>query len=315
MDNYDVIIIGGGPAGLTAGIYIARSRLKVLLLEQSVIGGQLSMANWIENYPGFPEGIGGFELVDNMKKQAERYGVEFVYEKVKQVAAMKQQGTPSSLKVITEDKQYGCMAVINASGASAKKLGVPGEKEFTGKGVSYCATCDGAFFKDKDIVVVGEGEIAVEETLFLTKFGRKVTVVHRRDQLKVSGIMLERVRKNEKISFQWNSAVTEIKGDTKVRAIRVMDLMEKTEKDIACDGVFIFAGFVSSMPSTDYLRGMVELDEKGYIITNNDMNTSKEGIFACGDCRKKVSYQVVTACGDGAMAAHSARKYIEKMKG
>jgi thioredoxin reductase (NADPH) len=309
-EMYDVIIIGGGPAGLTAGIYAARARLKTLLIEAFSVPGQAVVTDKIENYPGFPDGIGGFELIEKLKNQAKKFGLEFAAGEVKKIERS------ARWRVVVEEaaqgSAYNSLSVIIATGAAPRKLNVPGEDKLKGKGVSYCAVCDGALFKDKSIVVVGGGDTAVEEALFLTKFGRKVTLIHRRDRLRATKILQERALSNKKIEFVWNSAAGEISGEQRVEAVRVRNNKTQEEKNLSCDGVFISIGYI---PNTDFLKGAVKLDEKGYVIVDDSMRTSKEGIFACGDCREKLLRQVVTACGDGATAAFSAQQYVEELKG
>jgi len=308
---YDIIIIGGGPAGLTAGLYASRARMRTLLIEKLTMGGQAIITDVIENYPGFPDGISGAELAEQIKKQAEKFGLEFVYGEVNQIRQQKIQGLPV-FELVVEGKIYQTLSIILAVGAAARKLGVPGEAEFTGRGVSYCATCDGAFFKDKNIVVVGGGDTAVEEALFLTRFGRKVTLIHRRDRLRATKILQERILANPKVNFLWESQVTEIFGDKIVEGVKVKNVKTQEVKKVETDGVFIFAGLI---PNTEFVHGLVKLDEKGYIITDDEMQTSQKGIFAAGDCRRKLLRQVVTACGDGATAAFSAQQYVERLKG
>lgn len=308
---YDVIIVGGGPAGLTAGLYASRARLKTLLIEKLTMGGQAIITDVIENYPGFPEGVPGAELGGRIKKQAEKFGLEFALDEVKKVGQQKEEDF-SGFELVVGDKIYRSMSIILAVGASPRKLGVPGEAEFTGRGVSYCATCDGAFFKDKEIMVVGGGDTAVEEALFLTRFGRKVTLVHRRDRLRATKILQERILRNPKADFLWNSQVIEISGGKVVQGVKVKDVKTQEVREVSTDGVFIFAGLV---PNTKFVGGLVKLDEKGYIVTDNEMRTSQGGIFAAGDCRSKALRQVVTACGDGATAAFSVQHYVEKLKG
>lgn len=303
--DYDCIIIGGGPAGLTAGIYASRARLKTLIVESCSIPCQAVMADLIENYPGFPDGVNGFELISNFKKQAEKFGAEFVISDVKGIKERKE-----GFEVETEDKCYTSLSTIIAFGASPKKLDIPGEDKFRGRGVSYCGTCDGALFKGKEIVVVGGGDTALEEALFLTRFAEKITVVHRRDALRGTKILQERAFANKKIKFVWDSIVTEIIGGSKVTASKLKNVKTSAVTDFSCDGVFIFVGYA---PNTGFLKDTVSLDENGYIISDDHCLTSKPGIFACGDCRKKLLRQVVTACGDGATAAFSCQHYIENL--
>lgn len=301
--NYDVIIIGGGPAGLTAGIYASRARLKTLLIESFSVPCQAVTTDHIENYPGFPEGVNGFELIEKFKKQAEKFGTEFIAGEVKSI----KENNPG-WQVITEDKSYIARSVIIASGASPKKLNIPGEDKFRGRGVSYCATCDGALFKNKEVVVAGGGDTALEEALFLTRFVRKVIVVHRRNALRGTKILQERALSNKKIEFIWDAVISEILGATKVSGVKVKNVKTGVEKDLSCDGVFIFVGYT---PNIVFLKDLLVLDESGYIIAEDNCRASKPGIFACGDCRKKLLRQVVTACGDGATAAFSCQHYLE----
>ena len=300
---YDVVIIGGGPAGLTAGLYATRARLSTLLIESQTIFSQTIITSHIENYPGFSEGIEGFELIDKMKKQAEGFGLESVFENVK---SLQREG--GVWLVQTEDKSYESLTVIIASGASPKRLGVPGESEFCGRGVSYCATCDGPFFRDKDIVVIGGGDTALEEAIFLTKFASKVTIIHRRDKLRATKLLAERAFSNDKIEFVWDSQLTEILGKDGIKSAKIKNLKTQQDTELPANGVFIFVGLT---PNTDFLKGVLELDKAGYIITDEEMKTSAEGIFAAGDCRQKSLRQIITAAGDGATASFSAQKSIE----
>ncbi|MCD6093833.1 MAG: thioredoxin-disulfide reductase [Candidatus Omnitrophica bacterium] len=309
MQLYDVIIIGGGPAGLTAGIYTSRARLRTLLVEDFTLSPQVTTTFQIENYPGFPEGIGGLDLIERFKKQAKEFGVEFKQARVKNV----ERGLTSikEIKIETESEVYNSLSLIIASGARPKELGVKGEKEFRGKGVSYCATCDGPFFRDREVVVIGGGDSAVKEALYLTRFVRKVTLLHRRDKLRATKILQERLFSEQKIDVRWDSVAEEILGREKVEGVRIINLKTKEKSVLSCDGVFIFAGL---LPNTDFARGVVELDEKGYVVVDSRMRTSVEGIFACGDCRSTILRQVITACGDGAFAAFSAQEYVEQLK-
>ena len=305
--DYDVIIIGGGPAGLTAAIYTSRARLKTLVIESYSVPGQAIITDSIENFPGFPEGINGFELVEKFKKQAGKFGAELIVKNVEKIEQYK-----DGWKIKAEDKTYTTLSIIIATGARPRKLDVPGEDRFTGKGVSYCATCDGALYKDKDVVVVGGGDTAIDEALFLTKFAKKVTLIHRRDRLRATKILQERALANKKMEFAWESNVIEILGKDKVKGVKTKNIKTKKDTDLPCDGVFVFVGYE---PNTDLTKGLLKLDKKSYILAADDMNTSKKGIFACGDCRKKLLRQVVTACGDGATAAFNAQQYVEKLKG
>jgi len=302
--DYDVIIIGGGPAGLTAGIYASRARLKTLVVESFSVPCQAVTTDHIENYPGFPDGVNGFELIEKFKKQAGKFGTEFIAAEVREIKEAK-----PGWRILTEDKTYTTSSIIIAAGASPKRLDVPGEDKFRGRGVSYCGTCDGALFKNKEIVVVGGGDTALEEALFLTRFVKKATVIHRRDALRGTKILQERAFADKKIEFAWDSVVTEITGAAKVAGVKIKNVKTNAMTDFSCDGVFIFAGY---KPNTDFLKGAVPLDEAGYIISDDNCLTSKAGIFACGDCRKKLLRQVVTACGEGATAAFSCRHYLER---
>ena len=301
--DYDVIIIGGGPAGLTAGIYTSRARLKTLLIESYSVACQAVTTDHIENYPGFPEGVNGFELIEKFKKQAEKFGTEFIIDEVKDITESK-----PGWQVETDDKSYTSRAVIIASGARPKRLDISGEDKFRGKGVSYCATCDGALFKNKEVVVAGGGDTALEEAIFLTRFAKKVTVIHRRNALRGTKILQERAFSNKKIEFVWDAVISEILGEIKVSAVKVKNVKTSIEKDLLCDGVFIFVGYT---PNTAFLKNLLPLDENGYVIADDNCLTLKPGIFACGDCRKKLLRQVVTACGEGATAAFACQHYLE----
>jgi len=307
---YDMVIIGGGPAGLTAGLYAARGRVNVLLIESYVVMGQATMTEVIENYPGI-EKVTGFDLISGFKKQAENFGLVCRMGTVKGISRREEGGTPI-WQVEDENGTIETLSVIVASGASPQKLGIRGEEEYSSKGVSYCATCDGAFFRDKDIVVVGGGDTAVEEALYLTRFGKKVTLVHRRDRLRAARILQERALASEKMEFVWNSVVEEIAGGDKVEKVMIRNLKTNERSDIPCEGVFVFVGW---KPNTNFLKDTVELDEKGRVVVNGKMNTSQEGIFAGGDCCGKVLHQIITACGDGATAAYSAQQYVDEVKG
>jgi thioredoxin reductase (NADPH) len=300
---YEVIIIGGGPGGLTAGLYTSRARLSTLLIESALFGGQMTTTELIENYPGFPQGVSGDELSRLMEEQAKRFGMETVTQEVVKVSL------EGDMKVVqTYESTYRCEALIISTGAEYRKLGVPGEKEFAGKGVSYCATCDGAFFRDSQIVVVGGGDSALTEALFLTKFAKELTIIHRRDALRGTKIYQERALANPKIKFLWNSIVQEIKGDSMVRSIIVKNVKTGEIKEFETEGAFLFVGLE---PRTQFLKGIVQMDEGGYILTNERCETSAKGIFAAGDCRKKLLRQIATAVGDGATAAFAAEKFLE----
>ncbi len=302
-EPYQVIIIGGGPAGLTAGLYASRARLRTLMIQNGLFGGQMPMTELVENYPGFPKGVRGEELSILMEEQARRFGIEMLGDEVIEV---KLDGDLKKVK--TQEAEFLCSALIVCTGTEYRKLGIPGEIEFRGKGVSYCATCDGAFFQDGRVVVVGGGDSALTEALFLTKFVKELTVIHRRDALRATKIYQERAFANPKIKFLWNSIVQEIKGDNVVRSIFVRNLRTGEIREFDTDGVFLFIGL---SPRTQLLKGLVEMDEEGYIITNEQCETSVKGIFAAGDCRKKLLRQIATAVGDGATASFAAEKYLE----
>ena len=301
---YEIVIIGGGPAGLTAGIYGSRSKRDTLIIEKLLPGGQVGLTDLVENYPGFPDGIDGPDLVKRMEEQAKKFGTEILTDEIIDISL-----TGDVKEIVGRNGVYKAKTVIIASGAEPRKLGVPGEKEFTGKGVSYCATCDGAFFEGQEIAVVGGGDTAVQEAIYLTQFAKKVTIIHRRDKLRASKILQERAFKNEKIEFLWDSVVTEIIGDKRVEKIKVKNVKTKEESIIEKNGIFIYIGLV---PNTDYLKGKIKLSEDGYIITDENMKTDIEGVYAAGDIRKKSLRQIVTAVADGAQAAMSAVEYLEE---
>jgi len=300
--EYEVVIIGGGPAGLTAGLYTSRAKLNSLLIEKGVVGGQIVDAEQVENYPGFPEGISGLELGQLIHRQATKYGLKTIIAEVTGVEPQQKQ-----IVVKTTEGNFIAKAVIIASGSERRKLGIPGEEEFIGKGVSYCATCDAAFFQGLPVAVVGGGNAAITEALHLTKFASGVTVIHRRNQLRAGGIMQEKALSEPKIEFLWDTEAEEIEGENSVTRLKLRQVKtgEKSTLDIA--GVFISVGL---KPSTDYLRGVVSLDNGGYVITNDKMETEIPGIFAAGDIRRNSARQAITAAGDGATAAFYAEKFI-----
>jgi len=300
--QYDVIIIGGGPAGLSAGLYTARARLKTVLIERAAVGGQIINTMWVENYPGFVDSISGIDLTQAMHRQAEKFGMETVYADVSALAADGRTKT-----VTTSDGVYAAPAVIITGGSERQKLGVPGEAEYTGRGVSYCATCDGAFFTDKEVAVVGGGNAALTEALELTKFASRVYIIHRRDQLRATAVLQEKARANEKIEFLLSSTVDEIVGETFVTGLKMNNVRTGAKFDVPVAGVFMAVGF---LPNTGYLKDIVALDELGTIVVDLEMATSVPGIFAAGDIRSKSIRQVIAAAGDGAIAAISAEKYV-----
>lgn len=302
---FDIVIIGGGPAGLTAGLYTSRARLKSLLIEKGFTGGQVTTTEWVENYPGFDEGISGAELSQKMEKQATKFGLEIVQGSVVGISLK------DKIKIITleNNQDYEARSVILSTGANPRPLKIEGEDKFRGKGVSYCATCDGAFFKDEKIAVIGGGNSAVEEAIFLTKFAEIVYVVHRRDQLRAEKIVQERAFSNPKIKFVWNSIAEKIEGDDSVKTLHIKNVKTGEKSVLDVQGIFIYVGYT---PNTEFLHGLVALDENNYIITDDKMSTSVPGIFAVGDVRAKPLKQIATAVGDGATAAVAAEKYIEE---
>ena len=310
-ETHEVIIIGGGPAGLTAGIYTSRARISTLLIEKLGIGGQASITDRIENYPGFIKGISGPELIHNMEEQAKSFGVKTIFGEVTRVE-VSDEGTIKKVFVHDDPEPYQCLSIIVAAGHEQRKLGVPGETEFTGRGVSYCATCDGAFFRDRAVAVVGGGDVAVEEALFLTRFVSKVYIVHRRDRLRATKILQERAAGNDKIAFVFDSVLDEVSGQTTVNGVKVRNVKTGQTRVLAVDGVFVFIGW---NPNLSFLGTVVDRSEDGYIIVDKEMMTSRVGIFACGDCCKKNLRQIVAACGDGATAAFTAQHYVEMIKG
>jgi len=300
---YDLLIVGAGPAGLTAALYAGRSRLKTLILEKIGVGGRILMTEVIENFPGFVNGIHTADLIKRMQEQVTSLGISIVLEEVLEIDC--------KLKLVkTSAGTYSADAIIIATGAQPRKLGVPGEDKLTGRGVSYCATCDGPLYREKNVVIVGGGNAMAEEALYLTRFAESVSIIHRRGELRASPILQEKLKENKKINFILSSVLTEIIGSGKVEAMKIKDLNTSREKLIQCEGIFIYIGY---NPDTAFLKDKLKLDETGFIITGEDMSTSCEGIFACGDCRNKSLYQVITACGDGAVAADSAYKYLSKL--
>ncbi len=301
---YDVIIVGSGPAGLTSAVYCGRAMLKTLVIAGAVPGGQLMLTTEVENFPGFEEPILGPDLIQHMRKQAERFGAEFIQDDATSVDFKTR-----PFKINAGGKIYESNAVIIATGASAKWLGLDSETRLRGKGVSSCATCDGFFFRGKDTVTVGGGDVALEDTMFLTKFANHATIIHRRDALRASKILQDRASKNSKISFVWDSVVEEVLGQQKVEGVRVRNVKTGKEDVLKCDGVFVAIGHE---PNTAIFQGQVELDQKGYIVTRQGTATSVEGVFACGDVHDFHYRQAITAAGDGCRAAMDAEDHIEE---
>jgi thioredoxin reductase (NADPH) len=302
MLDYDIVIVGGGPGGLTAGLYASRAELKTVCLEKLLPGGQIANTEWVEDYPGF-ELIGGAELARKMEEHARKFGLEIVNENAVEIYS------EGRYKIVKGDYgEYRAKTVIVATGGQPRKLGVPGELEYAGKGVSYCAVCDGAFFKGVPIAVAGGGDSAVEEGLFLTKFGTKIYIIHRRGELRASKIIQDRAFKNEKIEFIWNSTIEKINGSDKVNSITIKNNQNNQKCNIDVSAVFPFIGFV---PNSNIFRDAIRKDNMGYIITDENMATSIQGIWAIGDVRKQLVKQVTNAVGDGTTAAMAASKYIE----
>jgi len=302
----DLLILGAGPAGLTAGIYAARARVNCVVLEKGIVGGSPLLTDAIENYPGFPEGITGMDLAEKMQTQAETFGLEIRT----LTGANAVSAGPEGFVVETDDEPIVAGSVIVATGAHPNRLGVPGEADFTGRGVSYCATCDGAMFKEKAVAVVGGGDAAVEEALFLTRFATKVTIIHRRDELRAAKILQERALANEKIEIAWSSRLVRVDGDQVVRGATIADVDSGEESALEVDGVFIYVGTV---PNSECVSGLVDSDERGFILTDDRLATSARGVFACGDVRASHLRQVATAVGDGALASVSAQKYLDEL--
>ncbi len=302
--NYDVIIIGGGPAGLTAGLYTSRDRLNSLIIEKGFFGGLIATAEWVENYPGFPDGVSGFDLAELIRKQAAKYGLQTLNADVTGAELKNQE------KVIqTSEGDFRAKVVIIATGSERSKLGVPGEEEFLGKGVSFCATCDAAFFRDLPVAVIGGGNAAVTEAMHLTHFASKVMVIHRRDQLRATRVVQEKALANPKIQFIWNTVVEEISGDKAVKNLKLRNVKTGEKSVLETAGVFVSTGL---KPNTGFLAGSLPLDDSGRIVTNDRMETATPGVYACGDVRRNAGMQAICSAGEGATAAIYAQKYLSE---
>lgn len=301
--DYDVLVIGGGPGGYTAALYAARANLKVAVIEKLAPGGQMSTTAQVENYPGFPEGINGFDLGMQMQQGAERYGAETIYGEVTKVELQE-----TIKKVSLGEKEYEAKTVILATGAYPRELGLAKEQDLRGQGVSYCATCDGMFYRDQTVVIVGGGNTAVADALYLQKICKKVYLVHRRDTLRASKLYLEALEGAENIELVWNSKVVELLAEDKVTGVLVESVESKERREIACDGIFVAVG---NVPNTDLIKGQVELDAAGYVLADETTRTNLPGVFAVGDMRKKPLRQIVTAVADGAVASKYAEEYIQ----
>ena len=306
-DAYDCVIIGGGPAGMTAAIYTGRAKLKTLVLEEKAMGGELVVADIVENYPGFPKGVTGADLTAAMEEQARSFGAEICEVGAKGIEL------DGSARIVhtTDDRTITAKAVIVAAGTENVKLNVKGEKQFTGRGVSYCAQCDGAFFKDREIMVVGGGDTAIGDAIFLTRYAKRIYVVHRRDKLRAEKILQERAFNAPSIEFIWDSVVTEIKGRKTVESVDIRNVKTGGTSSMNVAGVFIFIG---TKPNTDFVKDTINLDEGGFIITDEAMATNVPGVFAAGDIRAKTVKQIATAVGDGAVAGFAVEKYIEELE-
>ena len=306
MTEVELIIVGGGPAGLTSAIYSARALIDTLVIEKMLPGGQPVLTTFIENYPGFPEGISGPELAERLESQAGKFGAKIITSRPVLNISRREEG----FEIKTEMESFLGKAVIVATGTSPRKLNVPGEEEFTGRGVSYCAVCDGAFYRDRVVAVVGGGDSAMDESIYLTRFASKVFVIHRRNQLRAEKILQERAFSNPKISFIWDTVVQSIEGDRKVELLKLKNVKTGEISELKVDGIFVYIG---SNPNSSMVKDLVELDENGFIITDDCMKTSVPGLFAAGDVRNTNFRQLATAIGDGAIAANSAERYLGEL--
>lgn len=309
VDNkteYDVAIIGGGPAGLAAAVYAARGGMKTVIFEKALVGGQITTTADVENYPGFEDNMSGFDIADKMRKQAEKFGTEIKLENIKSIQS------DNFYKIVeTDSNKYYAKSVILATGANPRKLGVQGEAKYTGRGVSYCATCDGALYRDKIVAIVGGGDSAVEEAIFLTKFAKKVYIIHRRDEFRAVKLIQKRAFENDKIEMIWDSIVKEIKGGDFIEKVELYNKKTKEVSELDLDGIFIYVGII---PNNELVKSDVDLDEQGFILTDETMCTKVPGLFAAGDVVHKALRQVITAASDGATAAFSAEKWTEENK-
>lgn len=305
MQKEEIVIIGSGPAGLTAALYAGRAQLEPVVIAGNQVGGQIAITNEVENYPGFPEGTTGPELVQLMQTHAENFGARLVYDEVTEVDLTN--GSPFYVK--TYNEEYEAEALIITAGASPRRLGVPGEEEFIGRGVSYCATCDGFFFRNKDVVVVGGGDSAMEEGIFLTKFAKRVRIIHRRDELRAGPTLQKRAFANEKIQFVWDTVVTEINGNGTVQSVITEDVNTGETEVLDTDGVFIYIGHY---PNSKFLEGQLAMDEHGYVIADEFMRTSVPGVFAAGEIQDPVYRQIATSVGQGCAAAMQAEKWLSE---
>ncbi len=305
-ENWDIVIIGGGPAGLTAGIYAARARLRTLLIEKDMIGGNIVYAELVENYPGFPDGISGMDLTRMMHDQATKFGMETRMTEITGLTLV-----DKNILLQTGDGDVTARSIIIAGGSKRQSIGAPGEQEFTGRGVSYCATCDGAFFIDQPVAVVGGGNAAIQEALHLARFASSVTLIHRRNELRATKIEQEKVFAEPKIKYAWDSVVTAVEGNDTVDSVKLRNVKTNAETVLAVKGIFVAIGF---SPNTGYLKDILTLDQAGLIPVNQNMETGVPGLFAAGDIRTGSIRQVISACGDGATAAVSADKYLEHNK-